>query len=359
MGVRSSARQGAGRRSGRLGRAGVGLVVLLAMTGCAAGSGTATSPAGSASIGGDDGSVAATGSPVSVPITTYSLSGSALAVSVEISVGGGDPVPVTLDTGSAGLLIDSSAVGSQVSATGGPFTQNYASGGVSGSLGTAVVGIGATGTAEPVTIGLVDPSGASSAFPPGTRGILGVATTGTSSAGLLSPSLQLPAPYNAGSTLQVGSTAGAIGTWTLGPVTAPAGSTSVPLVAQSPSGPTPAGYPAFAKDVTLCWTVGSQPTSCAPTDLDTGNDTPALNATTFSGYGPVHTVIPSGLAVTIAPPNAAPLWSFTTGSTVGADAVKLSALGDQTQFNTGLPFFFGRTVAWNYAGGQLLIGPTG
>lgn len=354
--IRSTERRGHRRRvHGRAVGAGFGLLTLLAAAGCSGNGGAASSPG--AAVGSvDGGGLAATGAALPVPLTT-TTSGSHDIVTVSITVGGGDPFTVMLDTGSSGLLVDSSVVGSQVSATGGPFTQNYASGPVSGSLGTAVVGIGGVSTAQPITVGLIDPSSAGSAFPTGTHGILGVATGGGNTPQLLAPNLQLPAPYAAGSTLQVGATDGAAGTWTLGPVSAPAGATAVPLVASDAGSSTPAGYPAFAKDVTLCWTIGSQANTCGATDLDTGNDTPALNATTYSSLGALHTVLPSGQPITMAPPDGAPLWSFTTGSTTGVDAVKLSSLGSDTQFNTGLPFFLGRTVAWNYASGQLLIGP--
>lgn len=342
---------GVRRTRGRV--AGLGLAALLALTACANGSSRPAYSGGSS----DAGALAATGSAVSVPITT-TADGSHTIVSVQISVGGGDPVPVMLDTGSAGLLIDASVAGPQTSATGGPFTQHYASGPVSGSLGSAVVTIGELSTPQPITVGLVDSSSAPTAFATGMKGILGVATTNEGGQAMLAPTLQMAAPYNAGSTLQVAGTAGASGTWSLGPVTPPAGATSIPLVAQTPgSSATPEGFPGFAKDVNLCWTIGDKAASCGPTDLDTGNDTPALNATTFAADGPVHTVLPSGQSITIAPPNGSPLWSFTTGQTVGTDAVKLSSLGENTEFNTGLPFFYGRTVAWNYAGGELLLGP--
>lgn len=344
-------RRSAGRS--RVRAAGLGLVALLTVAACASGGGSRSASSVGSSDGGD---LAATGAAVSVPITT-TAHGSHNIVSVQISVGGGDPVPVMLDTGSAGLLLDASAAGAQTSATGGPFTQNYASGPVSGSLGSAVVTIGELSTPTPITVGLVDASSAPTAFATGMKGILGVATTNGSGQAMLAPNLQLAPPYNAGSTLQVAGTAGATGTWSLGPVTPPAGATSIPLVAQTPgSSATPEGFPAFAKDVNLCWTIGSKAASCGPTDLDTGMDTPALNATTYSADGPVHTVLPSGQSITVAPPNGSALWSFTTGQTVGTDAVKLSSLGEETQFNTGLPFFYGRTIAWNYAGGELLIG---
>lgn len=358
MGLRTarSTDRGGRRAGGRRGLMGVALVALLTVAACSSETGAAGSGGVGSGGASDAGILAATGSAATVPITTTS-DGSHNYVSVQVSVGGGDPVPVMLDTGSAGLLIDASVAGAQTSATGGPFTQNYASGPVSGSLGSAVVTIGEISTPEPITVGLVDPSSAGTAFVSGTKGILGVATTNNSGQSMLAPNLQMAPPYDAGSTLQVAGTAGAVGSWSLGPVTTPPGATSIPLVAQAPgSSATPAGFPAFAKDVDLCWTIGTQPTSCAPTDLDTGNDTPALNATTYSTLGAVHTVLPSGQTITVAPPDSSPLWSFTSGQTVGTDAVKLASLGSSTQFNTGLPFFYGRTVAWNYAGGQLLIG---
>lgn len=326
---------------------------MVALAACTNGMTTASprSPSSSSGVG-----LAATGASVAIPITTSST-GLANVVSVEVTVGGGDPFPVLLDTGSSGLIVDSSLVGPGVTAASGTLTQDYAGGAVSGSLATAVVGMGSVST-PPIIVGLVDPSTAATAFAQGMHGILGISTTGTSTAGLMSPSLQLAAPLNTGSTLQIEAADGSPGTWTLGPVTAPASATSVPLIAQSPPSSAPPGYPAFAQQVEMCWTIGSQAAKCAGTVLDTGNGTPALDATVYASFGPVHTILPSGLPVTIGLSGAAPLWSFTTGQTVGTNAVKLSELGSDAPFNTGLPFFYGRTVAWDYAAGQLLIGPS-
>ena len=51
-------------------------------------------------------------------------------------------VPVQLDTGSTGLVIDSTAVGKGAHATGEPYSSGYISGAVNGQIETGAVSIG-------------------------------------------------------------------------------------------------------------------------------------------------------------------------------------------------------------------------
>lgn len=305
-------------------------------------------------------SLAQTGGPVTVPVTTTQLSENDTKVVVQITVGGGAPVPVLLDTGSSGLIVDSSAVGSQVTTSGSTFASDFVSGAVTANLATAVVGIGGVDTPQPIQIGLVDPSDASKNLPAGVDGIMGISAADDGSLAdqtVYAPNLQLPAPYDAGFALQIGSGSGASGTWTLGPVTAPTGAVSAPLTATTSAGSSPPGYPQFGKDITLCWTVGSASQTCGTTDLDIGNPSPALNATSFSSDAAGGSTVPAGEQVSVASPSGAPVWSFTSGATGSPTVVNLAQLGSATQFNTGLPLFYGRTVAWDFTSGQVLIGP--
>jgi len=80
-----------------------------------------------------------------------------------------------------------------------------------------------------------------------------------------------------------------------------------------------------------------------------------LNTTQYSGLSSGNGEMAAGQHLAIASPQGPNLWSFATGTTVGQDAVALDEFGTTTVFNTGIGFFFGRTVAFDYAGGRLLL----
>jgi hypothetical protein len=300
--------------------------------------------------------LAATGaSNITVPVTTSWPSANEGLVIVQISVGGGPSVPVQLDTGSSGLLIDETAVGSEVSTAGGqPFSTSFVSGTVSGTTGTGTVTIGGVSTPDPIEIGLL-PTTAFDGSTTGTRGLMGIASANSAGfdGGVFAPNLQLAAPYSAGSTFQIAQNGA--GTWTLGTVTPPSGSIDIPLVPASGTTTYPGGGTAWAKDVNLCWTIATMPQACGATDLDLGSPRTALNSTQYSAMNSGNGELAPGQQLSIASPSAANLWSFTTGSTVGQNVVALDELGATTVFNTGIGYFFGRTVAFDYANGQLYL----
>lgn len=316
-------------------------------------SGAAFAPTGSPDLE-DTGTPA--GSTAVVPTTTVVAGNGDAQVTVQIEVGGGAPATVILDTGSSGLLIDASAVGSQVTDTGQQLDEGFVSGTVTATLGQAPVTIGGVTTAAPIGVGLVQ-AGGSEIFN-GTSGILGIATANgpTLNTTVYTPVMQLPAPYDTGSLLNI-PTSGA-GTWTLGPVAAAAGATALPF---SPVTGGPADYPdggtAYAKDFALCWTVGTADPTCGPTDFDLGNANTALNSTTFADLGGSGGTLPAGTAIVMTTPQKQQLWSFTSGDTRGRNLVELAPLGGTTEFNTGIEYFFANVLAFDYATGQLLITP--
>ncbi len=322
----------------------------------AATSGTAGSPevledTGTPASGG------AGGTTITVPLTTATRSDGSSYVAVQIVVGGGPPATVQLDTGSSGLLINSSAVGSQVTDTGQQLNEGFVSGDVSATLAQAPVTIGGVTTGGPIGVGLLHSTGSGDPFS-GTDGVLGIATANgpTLDATLFTPVMQLPAPYDSGSVLDVGS--GGSGTWTLGPVSEPAGAVSLPLVPVTDSPTTyPNGSPAFAKDLVLCWTIGSAGSTCGPTDFDLGNWTPALNSTTFASLGAQGEKLPAGTDITMADQQDQTLWAFTTGQTPAENLVELAPLGSATEFNTGIGYFFDNVLAFDYANSRLLVAP--
>ncbi|MBM9467944.1 pepsin/retropepsin-like aspartic protease family protein [Nakamurella leprariae] len=338
---------------------------------------TAAGTGGDSTGGGTGGGTGATGSPL-LPSTTSPASASSTVPSgptlvvpvytqpgdsgadsivvVDISVAGGDPVPVQLDTGSTGLVLNASAAGGALTDTGQAVSIPYVSGTVNGTLAQGVVTIGGVDTTAPVDLTVV-PSGGTSPFATGTEGILGIATANgpeLASGQPYSPSLQLPSQYAGGSTLQIA--ASGAGSWTLGPVADPAGAAQIALEPVTGGMETyPSGNRVWAKDVQLCWTIGSEPQQCGPTDLDLGNGTTAINSTTFARLDAGGGTVAAGQPVTMTGPEQQSLWSFTTGTGSGEQDLKLAALGSATEFNTGIEYFVGRTIAWDYAGGRLLI----
>lgn len=312
---------------------------------------TAGSTSAAASSTATSGSSGAGSAPVVVPVTTLADSNGNPKVVVDISVGGGAAVPVILDTGSSGLLIDEAAVGSQVDSSGStPVTKQYLGAALSGSLVQAPVTIGSVSTPA---IGVVAYDAATS--PTGltgggiARGVLGIAAEGVAgTAPYFSPAMQLPAPYGDMSTLEI-STTGA-GSWTLGPVSAPAGADSVPLVPVDGA----TGLNRWAKDMQLCWTfaAGTNAT-CGPTDLDSGASSVLVNSTSAAASS--ATAATSGTTVSLGDANGTQLWSFAASSDSSVSEIAVDSLGGTTEFNTGVGFYFDHLVSFDYAGGHALI----
>ncbi|WP_188944924.1 hypothetical protein [Nakamurella endophytica] len=301
------------------------------------------------------------GSPVSVPLHVRTVTPEEIPVVVEITVGGGRPIPVMLDTGSSGLLVDGDAVGPGTVRGGTPYTSEYVSGNLVGTLGSATVGIGGVPTTHPIAIAVVDRARSTFTLPAGVDGIMGIGTTDTTGfAGqvLFAPQLQLPAPYNAGSTIRID--ADATGTWTLGPVPPRPGDAVVPMPAAAPAGAhLPAGYPQVARDVDLCWRVAGAAAACGLTAVDSGSWTALLSTAAYSGLAaPGHLVAP-GHQVTVSAPSGASLWSWTSGERSATNTVAVATLAAGERFNTGIGLFVGRTIAWDYAGAQVRIGSAG
>ncbi|GGL95960.1 hypothetical protein GCM10011594_14590 [Nakamurella endophytica] len=286
-----------------------------------------------------------------IPVRTVRYSTGDVRVVVAVSVGGGAPVDVLLDTGSSGLLVDASAVGPQTHLTGATFSEHFVGSTSSGHVATATVTVDGLTTTSPVPVNVLD-AGQAGPYPPGLHGVLGIATADGSGtqAGASAFQLGLPAPYDAGSTLDVA--ADGAGTWTLGPVQQDTGAVAVPLERAGGSSGGSAGT-GWAKDVQLCWTIGSAGRSCGDTDFDTGAPRGIVNSgqPAAAGHG---TRVPSGEAVSVSTPDGAALWTFTAGDTPVDNEMSIDALG-QTQFNTGLAFFFTHRVAWDYTGGRVLI----
>ncbi len=297
------------------------------------------------------------GNDMSVPIVTKQASDGSWLVTVNVSVAGGPSVPVQLDTGSTGLVIDATAVGKGARSTGQPYSSGYLSGAVNGKIETGAVAIGDLKSTSSTAFSVVptsSPIGKTWASGP-VRGILGIAMTDDESpTTVYSPLLQLPSPYWQGVTVNVARGQGAKGSLMIGPVRNRKRAVALPMYPATPS-TYPNGRPALQKDTAMCWQIGHLATSCGLTDMDLGDPSPAVN-TNFQGLHNGETFNP-GQTVSITSPSGTPLWSFMTGSNVSVPNVlrvePLSA--NYTQFNTSIGFFFSHSLAYNVTGKQYLI----
>jgi hypothetical protein len=296
---------------------------------------------------------------VSVPIVTTQASDGSWLATVEVSVAGGPMVPVQLDTGSSGLVIDSTAVGKGARTTSQSYSSGYISGTVNGQIETGTVSIGGLKSASSTAFSVVSPSSsAGRTWSNGPiRGILGIAMTDdTSPTAVYSPLLQLPSPYWQGVTVKVAKGQNATGSLTIGPVRDNRHALTLPMYPATPS-TYPNGRPAFQKDTTMCWQIGHIPSSCGLTDMDLGDPSPAVN-TDFRGFHDGDTFDP-GQKVSITSPSGTPVWSFRTGSNVSVpNLLRVEPLStDYTEFNTSIGFFFAHSLAYDVTGKQYLISP--
>lgn len=316
-----------------------------------------TSPPG----GGDEKAV------VEVPVELTEHDGSPRATT-RIKIGGKE-VEVIIDSGSAGIMLDSSAVPdleldgttNEITVAGGNITLAHA---------TTTVGF-RKATSNPVTVGVIqqhtcnegqecDPDADISDMLSGTQGVLGIALSnyGITPESLINPLLKMPAPYGVGYELDL--TGSKHFVLRIGAVSAGPTSVTVPFEPQDP--PTYAdGTPAYDKDMTLCWKIGTAE-GCGLTDIDSGSPAAALATDALPGL-PSSGTLPSGTDVTITPgPSASgptgALWQFKTGVIAGIDQVEvMPTLPPPTQFNTGLGFFQNNVLGYDLAQERYVITP--
>jgi hypothetical protein len=360
------------RRSTTIGLAAVSALALF-VAACSDAKDDSASTTTSAAEGGGSTTTEASAQTVTIPLAIQSSSDGAKVI-VQASVGGGPTVPMQLDTGSSGVVVASTALGPQAQASTTAQEVPYVGTTMSGTVAQATVTMGSLTTAQAISV--IDVTSATcgtdgsnpqscsvtEAFGDGIQGIIGIGLSdGPSPAAPdFSPLLQMASPYDEGFTIELPPTGSGQGSLVVGPVEAPSGAASVPLVA-STSPTYPNGVTAWAKDVQLCWAVGSS-NGCGPTDLDIGSPDTLLTPSAIPGL-PVGSddVITSGSAVTVSPTaGGTPLWSFTAGSTASKDLVGAStSLGSTTMFNSGIAFFFANVVAYDNAHGTLWIWPQG
>ena len=287
---------------------------------------------------------------------------------VEVRVGNGNPVPVLLDTGSSGLHIFDTAVGtgpgSGVTLTSQPADITYSGGHrFIGVVANAVVTIGSTATKLAVPFAYVEQAfciasqptcPASGGIPgyeqSGTYGILGIGTQ-SSGGGITSPILGMRGALGKKWSLHLSGTTGAL---TLGAHLHARRSIATIQMTQTGSS---AGRTLWDdSSLPLCVSVG--PTSeCVPGLFDSGTYTmqisgPALDqAPTTLGTDQVEAGTPVAVALG---GGAAPFWTFAAGTTKSEDLLTVKT--DRGPFvNTGVQAFYDFTITYDDATGRILL----
>lgn len=268
-----------------------------------------------------------------------------------VQVGGGRAVPVTVDTGSSGLVIDSAVVGSAFTPTGEHLDRHYGFASVgTTTFSTSIIktvttfrdGSRTLSTSTIPVATFADSARSATMRRTGTYGILGVGPNITPhSYGVMSPLAQLPSPFWEGFTLDP-----AAAVLRLGQPEVNGRSAVVPLTRSSTSFPN--GHSSWSKDVELCWTVGAQRT-CGPTSVDSGGNDGTVSSTLLPGVDHLGGHVAAGTHELIATPNGQPIGSATSSSQHPLNYTPA------THFNTGaLPFTAG-TVGFDLLGGRLVF----
>ncbi|MFA7267643.1 MAG: hypothetical protein WC054_15135, partial [Candidatus Nanopelagicales bacterium] len=301
----------------------------------------------------------------SVKLSMPKVNGDRPILTAAVTVGGGPEVPLLVDTGSPGVRVFASQVGSDVTRTDIPVDVTFADGTrFIGIEASAPISFGGLTTKGPITVQLITEVGCAEGKPTcvGAVGLEkfaaeqpfdGLFGIGLQAASIYSPLSQLangsPATFSV--TADPGKASGAI-TFNQRP-TAPAATFDMPAWAQPRM---PNGYPAWASNQAQgCWSYGGQPAQCLPTAFDTGSPT-LFTDTSVPGVptalGPVPTDTTIALAATA---GGAPVWSVRAGSTPGRNTVAVAPLDGGNNVNSGISLFRAKLVTFDAEHGKVLI----
>ena len=306
--------------------------------------------------------------PAVVPITVTGGQGTRGGAhpTVEVRVGDGRPVPVLLDTGSVGLHLYAGAVprgsGSGVTVTTRKNSITYIDDTVQrGVVARATITVGSLRTTTPVAFSLVRKVSCTAAVPkcPGQgglaaaeqRGLYGTLGVGLGPGPVDNPLVHLAAPYSGSWSISL---AGSLGHLTLG---APIPRETAARFSIPADGKRANGTRTFAdKHAVVCWTVGSQPTTCEYTLFDSGDV-----GMQFFGGPPGHAPAASGGALVSGTPvmaagaaSALPFWTFTAGTTTSSDTVHVHPSGNGT-VNAAVQSFYAFTVNYDARHGLIAL----
>lgn len=306
--------------------------------------------------------------PVVVPITVTGGQGTSGGAhpTVEVQVGNGRSVPVLLDTGSVGLHLYAGAV-PRGSASGVTVSKQknsiaYIDGTVqSGVVARATITVGGVRTTAPVAFGLIEKVSCTAAVPrcPGQgglaaaehRGLYGTMGIGLGPGPVDNPLVHLAAPYSGAWSISL---AGSVGRLTLG---APVPRETAARFSIPADGRRANGTPTFAdKHAVVCWTVGSQPTTCEYTLFDSGDV-----GMQFFGGPPGRAPAGAGGALATGTPvmaagaaSALPFWTFAAGTRTSSDTVHVHPSGNGT-VNAAVQSFYAFTITYNARHGLIAL----
>ncbi len=292
-----------------------------------------------------------------------------MLIPVQVGPPGSATSQVVLDTGSSGLRILASALGSDTyQRTGTKLTETYDNGMVfDGEQATAIVAIGDAATPEEIFIDVVDDvscstsdpdcvasAGASALTDVGTMGIFGVGLRDYSGSTLFSPIAQLPAAMQT-YTVHLESD-GTSGTLTIGPsATDLASYQFLPLVPDPSGAQHPNGVPAWNDlAVPVCFAVAATPVSqpcAAETLFDSGTTEVVLTDGDIPATDDDGQFLNPGVSF-----EASMMGVFDWNTTATADQIYVAAspLGSFSRI-LGMPFFATHDVAFDIQSGMIGI----
>lgn len=336
-------------------------VAVIFVTGC----GSAKSAKPALSSGGP---LAGKSVPIkAVPIKAGSAAGSP-ALLVNVSVAGGTKVPMVLDTGSIGLRVFASAVGTTgVEPAAETVTESLPDGTVlTGYVANAPVTIGSLASQGSIGIQIIDQASCAPELPAcpaagglaaaatamGAQGILGV---GLGAGRVYSPLLQLEGGVP--STYSIHFSGGA-GKLSFGG--SPANPAAVVVLPSADVADHPNGAHAWNdREAPVCWSVDGGKVACVATVFDTG--APATEFPPTFGGMPAGiesgTALDKGIDITVSDAiAAAPFSTFSTGADPGVNLVKAQEPTGTSEVTGGLSFFQQFTLTYNVESGQILFG---
>jgi Protein of unknown function (DUF3443) len=311
---------------------------------------------------------------IPVTMTQQSLGDgvSAVRAIVHVRVGGGASIPVMLDTGSPGLRLVPTAVGSGATPTGRVIAATFGGGETfAGPVDNARVTLGSLTTPSPIAVQVIervvcpreDPGCNPNTYlqaafaATGAEGIMGIDTGDKFGQRVYSPLLQMPSPYSNGFSLRLaakGSGKLILGSPPVGP-----GTVTAPLSRSSNPDAFPTGILPYQRDVTMCWSAGPAK-SCGITDFDIGTPSTIVspqslpNAPTKTESG--AQIVTPGTTVAVQTPSGASVWRYTANLNYGNGLTQITSSAGPG-FNSGIVPFFSHTIGWNLKSGRIVISP--
>ena len=303
---------------------------------------------------------------VEIPLDVPIINGFQPYLTLDVSVGDADPVPMLVDTASPGMRILKTKIDKrQVTRTSTPVTAQFVDGTTfDGVEAKAVISFGGVQTAEPLTFQLITKVSCQPQFPDcaGAGGLkayskaqsfAGIFGIGLYSAPVYSPLSQLKggaaSSFSITSNPKAGSATLTLNSLPSGPATAyPVPKWSEPL---------PNGVPAWASnEANGCWAFGTDPPKCLPTAFDTGSPF-LLVSEAVPGSPPAGDITDASQLTLFSTGDPEPIWSVVAGDTPGKNRMTIIPTSAGEAVNTGSGIFRSRTVTFDSRNGLVLVAP--